>query len=117
MKNPHIKRNNLRLHKRHRCRYLAKIHFRYELLGDATILNISPEGLLLTASNNNIKPGSIIDITFECISTHTTIAVPAFVVHIEPEKMGVWLDDEDKILKSLIQTMIDNLDRNKFFSY
>ena len=109
MKNPHIKRNNLRLHKRHRCRYLAKIHFRYELLGDATILNISPEGLLLTASNNNIKPGSIIDITFECISTHTTIAVPAFVVHIEPEKMGVWLDDEDKILKSLIQTMIDDL--------
>jgi hypothetical protein len=109
MKSSHIKRNNLRLQKRHRCFYPAKINFRHRLLGDAIIHNISPEGLLLTLSKNNVKPGSIIDVTFESISTLTTLAVPAFVVHSDPEKMGVWLDDEDKILKSLIQTMIDDL--------
>ena len=109
MEKHQFKHNNLRLHKRHRCRYLAKIYFRHQLLGDATIHNISPEGLLLSMSAHELQPGSIIDIIFESTAVHTTIEAPAFVVHSKPEKVGVWLDDEDKILKKLIQAMIDNL--------
>ena len=109
MENHHLKHNNLRLHKRYHCCYLAKIYFRHELLGIAVIRNISLEGLLLMLTQHDLRPGSIVDISFESTNTHTTVAVPAFVVHSEPEKIGVWLDDEDKILKDLIQTMINDL--------
>jgi len=109
MDNHHLNHNNLRLHERYRCRYPAKIYFRHQLLDDALVENLSLEGLLLTMPKHELQPGSIIDIIFESTAAHTTIEAPAFVVHSEPDKIGVWLDDEDKILKNLIQTMIDDL--------
>jgi len=109
MKNYHPSKKDLRLNKRHPCRYKTIINFRNKLLGSAIIHNISPEGLLLTLAQHGLKPGSIIDITVDPTHSNTPITAPVFVVHSGPEKIGVWLDDEDKTLKRLIKTMIDNV--------
>ncbi|ODS24953.1 hypothetical protein AB835_01450 [Candidatus Endobugula sertula] len=105
--------HNQRLHKRYRCNQPVAIYHRHQLIGKSLVKNISQEGLLFELSRHivAIQKGAIIEISFFSLYNKRQINFPAFVVHRQPDAIGVWLDGEDKILKRYIDCMLKNITR------
>jgi hypothetical protein len=116
--------NNQRLYERYDCVYPIDLYYKHTLLGNGVIENISPEGLLLSIAEHNLHSDSVVEISFRSLngsalinptpynsSLHNNekIIVPAFVVHCQSKGIGVWLDNEDSILKFHIDCILGNI--------